>query len=189
LIEIVIVGACSFFYLDEDAAINSAPGHHYVACRWDYEDIAHSLRVPRSQVKRLLRNAEVVVTNPRNGRTALARVADWGPAEWTQRQADLSPALMHRLNLRTDEVVKVKVRMMTTKARPKKTYTIEWWPFKNEAQYVQHHEDLDEALKVLTRVSPARLLRTRDRALWSPLHQDFISIPKPRRIRRLTAIR
>lgn len=177
------------FYVGPGAAINPNPGPHYVACRWDYEDLARKLGITRDQVKARLTEAEVYVVNNRTTEYLPAQIADWGPADWTGRVADLSPDLMWRLDLKTDEEVTVRVKIHSRRKGHQETYTIEWWPFKDQAQYVQHHADLDEARRVLDKVTPARLWRDRDRAIWSALHKDFISIPKPRRTRRLTAIK
>lgn len=110
--EILIVGACSFFNVSHNAAINPHPGVHYVACRWNYSAIAADLDIPRSQVKHSLKHAGVIVTNRRTGKSAVARIADWGPAAWTKRKADLSPRLMKTLNLKTDDIVDIRVKLM-----------------------------------------------------------------------------
>ena len=185
MIDLIITGACSMFYVGPGAAINPKPGLEYVACRWDYEDLAGKLGITRDQVKSRLAEAEVYVVNKRTTEYYPAQVADWGPAEWTKRVADLSPALMQRLDLKTDDQVTVRVKLPSRRNRRQENYTIEWWPFANEAQYVQPHADLDEALRVLEKVTPAQLWRDRDRAIWSALHQDFLPILRPRATRRL----
>jgi len=73
------------------------PEVNYLACRWDYG--VHS--------KEELREAWAAVRNPRTGAMAMARPVDWGPAVWTGRVADLSPALARTLALQTDDQVEV----------------------------------------------------------------------------------
>jgi hypothetical protein len=48
-----------------------------------------------------------VVRSKRTGREAFAWPADWGPNEDTERVADLSPFLMEKLELETDDEVEV----------------------------------------------------------------------------------
>lgn len=110
--EIIIAGACSFFHLGANAAINPHAGPDYVACRWDYSAIAKEHGIKRNRVKAALKNAVAIVRNKRTGKTAKAKVADWGPARWTGRHADLSPRLMKTLNLSTDDMVEVRVKLM-----------------------------------------------------------------------------
>ena len=93
------------FFLSQSAA--GAPGwgrrlnpeKFYIACRWDY-----SLTPPA-----FLRTALVTVQDPTNGRSAQARVVDWGPNAATHRIADLSPGLARFLELKTDDIVNVIV--------------------------------------------------------------------------------
>ena len=40
-----------------------------------------------------------------NGKSVLASLVDWGPAEWTGRALDLSSAIMSELGIKTDDVV------------------------------------------------------------------------------------
>lgn len=178
MIEIVISGLCSMFQAGPGSAINPRPGPAYVACRWDYEDYAGQLGITEDQVKSRLAEAEVFVVNERTSIYCRAQIADWGPAEWTGRAADLSPEIMRLLSLETGDEVRVIVRLPSRRNRKQEEYTIEWWPYKNEAQHVQRHADLDEALRVLEKVSPAQLRRDRDGAIWSPLHQAFVPLPK-----------
>jgi len=186
MIDLIISGACSMFQAGQDAAINPKPGPHYVACRWDYVDLAGKLGITKDQVKSRLAEAEVYVVNEKTSIYCRAQVADWGPADWTGRAADLSPEIMRLLDLETDDEVTVRVKLPSRRKGRQETYTIEWWPFPNEAQYVQHHAGLDEALRVIEKVTPAQLRRDRDGAIWSTLHQAFLPIPKPRKTRRLT---
>ena len=75
------------------------PAKFYVACRWDYS----------LTPKAFLRTAQVTVQDPTNGRSAQARVVDWGPHERTGRIADLSPGLARFLEIKTDDIVNVIV--------------------------------------------------------------------------------
>jgi hypothetical protein len=75
------------------------PDANYLACRWDYDVTS----------KDFLRGIKVKVTNPANGRSADARPVDFGPAEFTDRVADLSPGLAHTLGLQTDQVCRVDI--------------------------------------------------------------------------------
>lgn len=73
------------------------PGVMYVACRWDYD------RTPKDMLRDQSRKAEVRA----RGKSYLAYPADWGPHEDTGRVADISPALLHALDLTTDDEVEV----------------------------------------------------------------------------------
>jgi N-acetylmuramoyl-L-alanine amidase len=73
------------------------PHVHYVACRWDYEKIS----------KADLLNTVVLVRAPKTGIALRAFPGDWGPAEGTNRVADLSPSLMQDLGIQTDDTVEV----------------------------------------------------------------------------------
>lgn len=72
---------------------------YYIAARWNYNV------TPRS----FLQTVEVEVSNPANGKSALARVVDWGPHKDTKRHLDLSDALADELELATDDVAIAKV--------------------------------------------------------------------------------
>ena len=93
------------FFVSESAARASGwgrrlnPAKFYIACRWDYS----------LTPKAFLRTAQVTVQDPTNGRSAQARVVDWGPNENTGRVADLSPGLARFLEIRTDDIVTVIV--------------------------------------------------------------------------------
>jgi N-acetylmuramoyl-L-alanine amidase len=73
------------------------PYVHYIACRWDYDDI------PKSEML----DHVALVRSPMTGIELTAIPADWGPHEDTGRVADLSPSLMQDLGLSTDDVVQV----------------------------------------------------------------------------------
>ena len=73
------------------------PARPYVACRWDYDVTP----------KMMLADPHQLAVVRANGREAMAWPADWGPHEDTGRVADLSPALMGRLGLTTDDTVEV----------------------------------------------------------------------------------
>ncbi len=95
----------SDFFLSESAARASGwgrrlnPEKFYIACRWDYS----------LTPKAFLRTAQITVQDPTNGRSAQARVVDWGPNEATGRIADLSPGLARFLAINTDDIVNVIV--------------------------------------------------------------------------------
>ena len=92
----------------------------YVAMRWaytpssvnrtifngDHEPIGVCLDVctPRSW---LLKN-QVVVTNPKTGRSIAAWPVDWGPNGKTRRLIDASPGLLKALGVSTDDAVTVQ---------------------------------------------------------------------------------
>jgi len=71
----------------------------YVACRWDYAVTPKTMLANPHQL--------AVVRSKRTGREAFAWPADWGPHEDTGRVADLSPYLMEKLELETDDEVEV----------------------------------------------------------------------------------
>ena len=101
--RLVFYGLCSWFAAGPDSAINPEPGEYYIACRWDYSTIGRELNLTPAGVKRALREAHVVVSNPATGDKCKARVADWGPARHTKRAIDMSLPLMRKLGLKTDE--------------------------------------------------------------------------------------
>ncbi len=70
------------------------PKKHYIACRWNYAD------TPKSYLLSTL----VKVTNPKTGKSAMAKPLDWGPRGDLNRTADLSPGLAEHLGLETNEV-------------------------------------------------------------------------------------
>lgn len=70
----------------------------YVACRWDYDVTPKDmLRMPYP----------ALVRAPATGKEYLAWPADWGPHQDTGRVADISPSLMDRLGITTDDEVEV----------------------------------------------------------------------------------
>jgi N-acetylmuramoyl-L-alanine amidase len=73
------------------------PFVHYIAMRWNYDEL------PKATLLETL----VLVRNPKTGFALTAFCADWGPAEHTDRIADLSPGLMSDLGLKTDDIVEV----------------------------------------------------------------------------------
>lgn len=74
------------------------PDRPYVACRWDYDVTP----------KEMLRQPyPALVRSEDSGREALAWPADWGPHESTNRVADISPGLMEKLGIETDDIVEV----------------------------------------------------------------------------------
>lgn len=75
------------------------PAKLYVACRWDY----------KTTTKAFLRTAVIHVTNPKTGKTEIARAVDWGPNVNTGRAADLSPGLAKALGLDTNDECVVEV--------------------------------------------------------------------------------
>jgi lysozyme len=73
------------------------PDVPYIACRWDYDE------TPRD----MLLNNLALVFSKRTGRVFSAYPADWGPHVDTGRIADISPGLMQRLGIETDDEVEV----------------------------------------------------------------------------------
>lgn len=94
-----------FFYTEAEAGYRGLAKRlknndkYYLAARWNYNV------TPRS----FLQTVEVEVSNPANGRSALARVVDWGPHKDTNRHLDLSDALASNLGLNTNDVAVAKV--------------------------------------------------------------------------------
>ena len=72
------------------------PDQLYVACRWDYSITSKEM---------LASPLQALVIAKRTGRARLALPADWGPHEDTGRVADISPGLMERLGIITDDEV------------------------------------------------------------------------------------
>lgn len=79
------------------------PDAHYLACRWWETDLE----------KRFLKDAEAWVTNVKTGARAKARPVDSGPADWTNRVADLSPGLAAELGLSTNDICTVEIGRST----------------------------------------------------------------------------
>jgi hypothetical protein len=75
------------------------PNAMYLAMRWDYKVTSITW----------LRQHQVTITNPKNGKSVLAWPADWGPNINTGRIADLSPGVASKLGLNTDDTVEVSV--------------------------------------------------------------------------------
>jgi len=75
------------------------PAKPYIACRW-WET---SLKRP------FLQDAWAWVENTRTGARMKARPVDSGPAEWTNRVADLSPGLARALGLETNDICSVTI--------------------------------------------------------------------------------
>ncbi len=80
------------------------PETNYIACRWVYS------QTPKSYLLGTL----VQVTNPGNGKTALAKPVDWGPNQNTGRVADLSPGLARSLGLDTNDECQVEITLPQT---------------------------------------------------------------------------
>jgi len=74
-------------------------GEHYIAMRWDYDEIS----------KEDLLKTICLVRSPETARAFWARPADWGPHEDTDRVADISRGLMDALGIETDDEVEVIV--------------------------------------------------------------------------------
>jgi N-acetylmuramoyl-L-alanine amidase len=75
------------------------PSKPYLAVRWNYEQFSK---------ERLAGDEVALVRAIKTGKEAEAHPADWGPHEQeTGRAADISPGLMERLGLQTDDEVEV----------------------------------------------------------------------------------
>jgi N-acetylmuramoyl-L-alanine amidase len=70
---------------------------HYLAMRFDYD----------KHPKETLLDKVALVRAVKTGISLKAFPADWGPAEWTGRIADLSPGLIDDLGITTDDEVEV----------------------------------------------------------------------------------
>lgn len=64
--------------------------------------------------KEVLRRSIVLVSNPKNNKHAYAIPSDFGPAEWTNRVADVSPGVMKFLELETDDIVECTLMQIKT---------------------------------------------------------------------------
>jgi len=74
------------------------PESNYLAMRWDYQQFPKTKLAGKNVAR---------VFNPRTGKGVTAHPADWGPAAETGRCCDLSPGIMQRLGLQTDDEVEV----------------------------------------------------------------------------------
>jgi hypothetical protein len=70
------------------------PEKPYLACRWWDAGLS----------KNIVKNSWVWVQNSSTGKKMRGRPVDYGPAEWTNRVADLSPGLARGLGLKTDNI-------------------------------------------------------------------------------------
>ena len=77
------------------------PDKFYIACRWFGKT---SVDVESRRKLRLLRYRVSA-----NGKSVVCQPADWGPAEWTKRIADISPGAADALGVKTDDVVTVEL--------------------------------------------------------------------------------
>ncbi len=75
------------------------PKKYYLACRWWETNLSTSL----------LKNTWAWVENSKSGTRLKARPVDSGPADWTNRVADLSPGLADALKLKTNDVCSVTI--------------------------------------------------------------------------------
>jgi hypothetical protein len=75
------------------------PDEDYVAVRWDYDHYPKTMLASGEYLAKVRAN--------KTGKEFLARPADWGPHGDTDRVADLSPGLMDRLGITTDDEVEV----------------------------------------------------------------------------------
>jgi N-acetylmuramoyl-L-alanine amidase len=75
------------------------PDMPYLACRWWETGLS----------REFLKNTWAYVENAKTGVGARARPVDSGPAEWTNRVADMSPGLAKHLKLKTDDVCRVTI--------------------------------------------------------------------------------
>lgn len=73
------------------------PNAHYCAMRWT-----------SSMVARLSRTGAMVLVQSRLGRAIWCTPVDYGPANWTKRIIDLSPASMNAIGCKTDDEVIVE---------------------------------------------------------------------------------
>jgi hypothetical protein len=74
------------------------PEEGYIALRWNYDQFS----------KEFLRSdVYAKVRAPKTGREFYAAPADWGPHVDTGRVADISPSLMARLGIETDDEVEI----------------------------------------------------------------------------------
>jgi TP901 family phage tail tape measure protein len=74
---------------------NPPLGPYYAAMRWQTRNYS------------ALRNNRLKATLARTGRSVVMYPGDWGPAQWTGRVLDISPAAMSALGGRTDDVVSI----------------------------------------------------------------------------------
>ena len=86
----------------------NSEGSFYVAVQWDYD------KTPREE---LLSKQALVSAGDKS---VLCWPADWGPADWTGRTADLSKAAMAHLGLETDGVATVVFPAPPAHKKPKR---------------------------------------------------------------------
>lgn len=83
--------------------------YYYCAMRWDYSPNGRSWWA----------NQRLVVINPSNGRACVVAPVDWGPHTYTGRILDLSPYVMDRLGLTTDDNAVVAFEQAGTPLGPR----------------------------------------------------------------------
>jgi hypothetical protein len=76
------------------------PSTSYIAMRFDYENQWSKAELASGKVMFMVRA-------PKTGKKYKARPADWGPHTDTGRVADLSPALLDALGIKTDDEVEI----------------------------------------------------------------------------------
>lgn len=85
---------------------NPPLGPYYAAMRWQSRQYSQ------------LKNNRLKAVLPRTGRAVVMYPGDWGPAQWTGRVLDISPAAMAALGGRTDDVVNISAVAANSRTGP-----------------------------------------------------------------------
>jgi cell wall-associated NlpC family hydrolase len=94
----------------------SAPplGPYYAAMRWQTRNYSQ------------LKNNRLKAVLPRTNRAVVMYPGDWGPAQWTGRVLDISPAAMSALGGRTDDIVQIVPVAANSRTGPGAGVTRRW---------------------------------------------------------------
>ena len=96
-----------YLFLDEQPEGTSGlarrlnPEKFYIACRWNYDATPKTMLADHGSHQAMVR------VKGSKGGWFFALPADWGPHEETDRVADISPGLMNKLGIKTDDEIEV----------------------------------------------------------------------------------
>ncbi len=90
------------------------PLAYYIACRWDYDETPAYMLLEEMALVRSVKTKKQIKCYP----------ADWGPNEDTGRIADVSPATLEALGIKTDDEVEVMFPYTVRGPHPSKSIVI-----------------------------------------------------------------
>src|SRR5262249_23152163 len=81
------------------------PKSFYCSMRWQYQ----VLHMTREEVKRWWANKKILITNPKNKTSIVARAVDWGPHENTGFDVGVSPGAAEALGVEAGDEIEVSM--------------------------------------------------------------------------------